>query len=306
MRGVATSAARGVCLAALAFAFALPSATAAPAPTAQAQADTLQKIRQANTVNIGVREASIPFSFLDEQKQPIGYSVDICLRVIDALKKEMKLPNLKVNYVPVSSANRIPAVVEGKVDMECGSTTNTADRQKQVAFAYTTFFAGIKILARKTDQINGGGGLEALSGKTVVLTRGTTADKMVRAANDERHLNMRLLAAMDHDESFRAVETGQAQAFVMDDVLLYSLMTKSGKPDFEVVGKFSVEPYAIMLRQNDAAFEKFVNGVLVNLFTSGDIFKIYDKWFNSKYIRMPMSHNLKEAFIMPNTYPAFP
>src|SRR5262249_24851560 len=154
------------------------------------------------------------------------YSVDLCLRVIDALKKEMKLPNLKVNYVPVTSANRIPAVVEGKVDMECGSTTNTADRQKQVAFAYTTFFAGIKILVRKSPRVSGGG-LEALSGKTVVLTRGTTADEMVRAANDERHLSMRLLAAMDHDESFRAVETNQAQAFVMDDVLLYSLITKS-------------------------------------------------------------------------------
>lgn len=266
--------------------------------------DTLQKIKQTNSINIGVRESSIPFSFLDEQKNPIGYSIDVCLRVIDAMKKDLKLPNLKINYVPVTSSNRIPAVVEGKVDMECGSTTNTVDRQKQVAFGYTTFIAGIKIVARKTAHVTG---LDSLIGKTVVLTRGTTAEKIVRTANDERRLNIRVIQSSDHDESFRAVQTGQADAFVMDDVLLYGLIAKAPKPDeFEVVGKFSVEPYAIMMRKNDPSFEKFVDMSLVNLFNSGEIHKIYERWFQSKYMKMPMSQNLKEAFIMPNTYPAFP
>src|SRR5438477_9462872 len=179
---------------------------------AQTASDTIKKIQKTNAILLGVRESSIPFSFLDESKQPVGYSVDVCLRVIDAMRKELKLPNLKVEYVPVTSANRIPAVVEGKVDMECGSTTNTADRQKQVTFAYTTFVAGIKIVAKKSAQIRG---LDNLVGKTVVLTKGTTAEKIVKAANDERRLNITVIQTNDHADSFKKVESGEAVAFVM-------------------------------------------------------------------------------------------
>lgn len=266
---------------------------------------TLVRIKKTNAVNIGVRDSSVPFSFLDERKQPVGYSIDLCVRVVESIRTELKLPRLQVNFVPVSSSTRIPAVVEGKIDLECGSTTNTRDRQRQVAFAYTTFVAGIKMVAKKSAKIRA---IEDLAGKTVVLTKGTTAEKIIDRANEERRLAIRKLASPDHAQSFQAVEENRAVAFVMDDVLLYGLIARSKSPgDYEVVGKYlSVEPYGIMLAKNDPTFERMVNNALVTMFNNGLARQIYEKWFNSRHMKVPMSQNLREAFAMPNTHPAWP
>jgi glutamate/aspartate transport system substrate-binding protein len=274
---------------------------AAPTPTI----DTLKRIRDTGVITLGVRETSVPFSFLDAQKQPQGYSVDLCLRVAEAVKAELKLPRLEVKYAPVSSANRIPALLEGKIDLECGSTTNTRDRQKQVAFAYTTFVAGIKMLAKTSSNITS---VEDLRGKNVVVTVGTTSEKIVKSMNDERVLKINIIESKDHGESFKAVDEGRAVAFPMDDVLLYGLISKSKKPDdFAVVGKYlSVEPYAIMMRRDEPQFERIVNRALIDLFQSGEIRRIYAKWFNTKDLTVPLNAYLKEAFQAPNTYPAWP
>jgi len=279
---------------------------AAPVPAlAPGQIDTLKRIRESGTILIGVREASVPFSFLDQNKSPQGYSVDICLKIADAIRTELKLPRLDVKFVPVSSANRIPALIEGKVDLECGSTTNTRDRQKQVAFAYTTFVAGIKMLAKKSSNINS---MEDLRGKTIVVTKGTTSETIMNVKNVEQSLKLNILVAADHNESFRMVDEGKAVAFPMDDVLLYGLISKSKKPDdYAVVGKYlSVEPYAIMMRKDEPQLERLVNKALSDLFASGEIRKLYAKWFSTRELTVPMNQILKEAFVAPNTYPAWP
>jgi glutamate/aspartate transport system substrate-binding protein len=276
----------------------------APAAAAE-RLDTLKRIRDSSTLTLGVREASVPFSFVDTQKQPQGYSVDLCLKIADAIKTELKLPRLDVRFVAVSSANRIAMVKDGKIDLECGSTTNTRDRQKDVAFAYTTFVAGIKMLAKKSSNI---ASVDDLRGKTVVVTRGTTSEKMMRQMNDDRILKLTIIEAKDHDESFAAVAADKAVAFPMDDVLLYGLISKAANPDeFAVVGRYlSVEPYAIMLRKDEPAFEKLVDRTLNDMFQSGEIRKLYARWFATRELTVPMSQYLKEAFAVPNTYPAWP
>ena len=291
---------------ALAAGIVIPAPTPAQDKVASAEhVDTLRRIRDSGSLTIGVREASVPFSFIDAQKQPQGYSIDLCLKVADAIKNELKLPRLDVRFLPVSSANRIAMVKDGKVDLECGSTTNTRERQKDVAFAYTTFVAGIKMLAKKSSNVNG---IEDLRGKTVVVTRGTTSEKMLKQMNEARVLKLTILEAKDHDESFAAVADGRAVAFPMDDVLLYGLISKSAKPDdFAVVGKYlSVEPYAIVLRKDEPAFERLVDRTLNEMFQSGEIRKVYARWFATKDLTVPINQYLREAFAVPNTYPAFP
>ncbi|MBS0322203.1 MAG: amino acid ABC transporter substrate-binding protein [Proteobacteria bacterium] len=281
---------------------ATPPAAQAPAP---APADTLKRIRDTGIILIGVREASVPFSYLDASKQPQGYSVDLCLRVAEAIKAELKMPKLEVRFVPVTSADRIAMVKNGNVDLECGSTTNTRDRQNDVAFAYTTFVAGIKMLAKKSSNINS---VDDLRGKTVVVTKGTTSEKMMNTLNNERLLHMTIKVSPDHDQSFKMVADGTAVAFPMDDVLLYGLISKSKNPDdYAVVGRYmSVEPYGIMMRKNDPAFERVVDHALNEMFQNGDARRIYAKWFATKDLTVPMNQYLREAFQTPNTYPAWP
>jgi glutamate/aspartate transport system substrate-binding protein len=281
------------------------AAPVAAAPAKVEKIDTLRRIRDTGALLVGVRETSVPFSFIDGQKQPQGYSVDLCLRVADAIKSDLKLPKLDVKFVPVSSSNRIPALLEGKIDLECGSTTNTRARQAQVAFAYTTFVAGIKMLAKKSSNVNS---VEDLRGKSVVVTKGTTSETIMKTMNDERLLKINLIVSNDHGDSFKAVSDGTAIAFPMDDVLLYGLISKSKNPDeFAVVGRYlSVEPYAIMLRKDEPQFEKIVNRALIDMFQSGEIRRIYAKWFNTKDLVVPLNQYLKEAFLAPNTYPAWP
>ena len=267
--------------------------------------DTLKRIKDSGAITIGVREASVPFSFIDAQKQPQGYSIDLCLRIADAVKSELKLQRLDVRFLPVTSSNRIAMVKTGKVDLECGSTTNTRDRQKDVAFAYTTFVAGIKMLAKKSSNITG---IDDLRGKTVVVTKGTTSEKMLKQMNEDRVLKLTILETSDHDKSFAAVADGRAVAFPMDDILLYGLISKASKPDdFAVVGGYlSVEPYGIMLRRDDPAFERLVDKTLNDLFQSGEVRRIYARWFATRELTVPMNQYLKEAFVIPNTYPAWP
>jgi len=278
---------------------------AATAKAEPGRIDTLRRIRETGTLLVGVRESSVPFSFVDAQGQPQGYSVDLCNRIADAIKSELKLARLETRYVSVTSANRIAAVKDGKVDLECGSTTNTKERQKDVAFAYTTFVAGIKMLARKSANV---AGIEDLRGKTIVVTKGTTSEKMMRQLDEERLLHLTIVESPDHNQSFRMVAEDKAVAFPMDDVLLYGLISKSAKPDeFAVVGRYlSVEPYGIVLRRDEPAFEKIVNRTLNEMFQSGEARKLYAKWFATRDLTVPMNQYLKEAFQVPNTFPAWP
>jgi glutamate/aspartate transport system substrate-binding protein len=260
--------------------------------------DTLKKIKDTGVVKIGNRDASIPLSYLDDKQQPVGYGVDICLKVVDAIKKELKMPNLKVEFVPVTSQTRIPILTGGNIDLECGSTTNSVERQKQVAFAPTYFMTGTKIIVKKSSGIKG---YDDLKGKTVVFTSGTTNERAMKAYSDEKKLGIHFIPSKDHAESFLAVETGRAAAFPMDDVILYGLRANAKNPnDFAVLGPFlSDDPYGIMMRKDDPQFKKVVDNAITALYKSGEITKIYHKWFESPIppkginLKMPMSDSLK-------------
>ncbi|HEX4858584.1 MAG TPA: amino acid ABC transporter substrate-binding protein [Usitatibacteraceae bacterium] len=272
---------------------------AAPA-LAQELTGTLKKVKDSGTITIGHRESSIPFSYLDEKQQPIGYSMDLCAAIVEEVKKELMLPTLTVKMNPVTSQTRIPLMANGTVDLECGSTTNNLTRQKQVSFAPVTFVTGTKLLVKKSAKIKS---YKDLKNKTVVVTQGTTNERVIKALSDKDNLNIKFLNAKDHAESFLTVESGRAAAFSMDDVLLYGLVAKAKKPkDFEVVGDYlSYDPYGIMYRKNDEDFGVVIRRALANLMRSGEINKIYDKWFVGKLpsgetIGMPMSPLLKTGF----------
>ena len=277
---------------------------AAPA-AGQELTGTLKKIKDTGVVKIGHRDASIPFSYLDDKQRPIGYGVDICLKIVDAIKAELKMPKLKIEYVPVTSQTRIPILTGGNIDMECGSTTNSVERQKQVAFAPTYFMTGTKLIVKKSSGVKG---YDDLKGKTVVFTQGTTNERAMKAYNDEKKLGINFIPAKDHAESFLAVETGRAVAFPMDDILLYGLRASAKNPaDYEIVGEFlSDDPYGIMLRKDDPAFKKLVDKTVTGLYKSGEINKIYARWFQSKIppkginLGFPMSDALKELVKKPN------
>ncbi len=266
---------------------------------AQELTGTLKKIKDSGTITIGYRETSIPFSYLNEQQQPVGYSMDLCAVIVEEVKKELNLAQLTVKYNPVTPQTRIPLMANGTIDLECGSTTNTLTRQKQVAYAPTTFITGTKLLVKKSSKIRS---YKDLKNKTVVVTQGTTNERIIKALSDKENLNIKFLNAKDHGESFLTVESGRAVAFSMDDILLYGLIAKAKKPkDFEVVGEFlSYDPYGIMFRKNDDDFGLVARRALANLFRSGDIVKIYNKWFLEKLpsgqsMGVPMSPLLKAA-----------
>ena len=270
----------------------------------QTVTETLKKIKESGTVVIGHRDASIPFSYLDDKQQPIGYSMDICMKVVEALKAELQMPNLQVKMNPVTSATRIPLMQNGTIDLECGSTTNNLERQKQVAFAVTTFVTANRLMAKKASNIKT---LDDMKGKTIVSTSGTTNIKQITELNAQRNLGMNILTAKDHAESFLMVETGRAVAFAMDDILLYSLVASAKKPeDFMITPEaLSVEPYGMMLRKDDAAFKKIVDNAIIGLFKSGEINQLYTKWFLSPIppkninLNVAMSDALKKAIANP-------
>jgi glutamate/aspartate transport system substrate-binding protein len=274
------------------------------ASSAAAQEGTLKKIKDSGSITIGHRDASVPFSYYDDKQQPVGYSMDLCARVVEAVKKELNLPNLKVNYQLVTSANRIPLMANGTIDLECGSTTNNLARQEQVWFATTHFVTANRFVSKKSAKI---GKLADLKGKTIVSTAGTTNIKQITEINGEQKLGMNIISANGHAEAFQMVETGRAVAFVMDDILLYSLVAQSRSPKDYVISAeaLSVEPYGIMLRKDDAAFKKVVNGAITALYKSGEINQIYDKWFQKPVppkninLNVPMSPQFKKVISNP-------
>jgi glutamate/aspartate transport system substrate-binding protein len=284
-------------------AFALLSGLAAAlalATTVSAQEGTLKKIKDSGSITIGHRDASVPFSYYDDKQQPVGYAMDLCHRVVEAVKSELKMPNLKVNYQLVTSANRIPLMANGTIDLECGSTTNNLARQEQVWFATTHFVTANRFVTKKSANIKK---LADLKGKTIVSTAGTTNIKQITEINSQQNLGMNIISANGHPEAFQMVETGRAVAFVMDDILLYSLVAQSRSPGDYVISSeaLSVEPYGIMVRKDDAAFKKVVNTALNNVYKSGEINKIYEKWFQKPVppkninLNVPMSAQFKKV-----------
>jgi glutamate/aspartate transport system substrate-binding protein len=268
------------------------------------ESGTLKKIKEKGTIVLGVRDSSIPFSYLDDKQSYQGYSIDLCMKIVSAVQKHLGLASLNVTMNPVTSATRIPLMANGTIDLECGSTTNNLERQKQVAFAPTTFVTANRLLAKKSSNVNS---LDDMKGKTLVSTAGTSNLKQVTELNAARGLGMNILPAKDHAESFLMVETGRAVAFAMDDILLASLAANSKVPsDYSITKEaLSVEPYGIMLRKDDPAFKKVVDEAIANVFKSGDINRIYAKWFQSPIppkginLNVPMSKELQAVIAKP-------
>jgi glutamate/aspartate transport system substrate-binding protein len=281
-------------------------AACALAGTAVAQEGTLKKIKDTGSITIGHRDASIPFSYYDDRQQPIGYSMDLCARIVEAVKSELKMPKIDVKYQLVTSANRIPLMANGTIDLECGSTTNNLERQKQVWFTITHFVTANRFVAKKSAKLNQ---LEDLKGKTVVSTAGTTNIKQITELNTQKNLGANIISANGHPEAFLMVETGRAAAFVMDDILLYSLVATSKNPGDYAISRdaLSVEPYGFMLRKDDTAFKKVVDAAMTNIYKSGEINKIYEKWFQKPIppknvnLNLPMGEQLKRVVAKPTS-----
>ena len=282
------------------------AATAGFAVTSVAQEGTLKKIKDSGSITIGHRDASVPFSYYDDKQQPVGYSLDLCAKIVDAIKSELKMPKLEVKYQLITSANRIPLMANGTIDLECGSTTNNLARQEQVWFSVTTYVTANRFVSKRASNINS---LADLKGKTVVSTAGTTNIKQITEINAAQNLGMNVLSANGHPEAFRMVETGRALAFVMDDILLYGLVAQSPSPKDYVISSeaFSIEPYGLMVRKDDKAFKKVVDDALIRCFKSGEINAIYDKWFQKPIpprgvnLNLPMSAQMKKVIANPTS-----
>jgi glutamate/aspartate transport system substrate-binding protein len=276
---------------------------------AVAAADTLAKVRESGTLVMGIRESSIPLSYLDDRQQPVGYHIDICHRIVDAVKQELKLPKLAVQYQPVTSQNRIPLVTNGTVDLECGSTTNNEARRRQVDFAVTTFVTNVRMAVKKDSGITS---LSQLGGKPVATTTGTTSVQLMRAHEKGKGVNFREVYGRDHADSFLMLESDRAVAFVMDDNLLAGLIATSKSPDrYAIVGEvLNVEPIAIMLRKDDPKLKKIADDTIKGLMKSGELEKLYTRWFMSPIpprnvnMNFPMSDLLKQLIKEPSDAPA--
>src|SRR3954464_4813413 len=280
------------------------AAALAFATAATAQEGTLQKIKSSGSITIGHRDASIPFSYYDDKQQVVGYAVDLCHRIVDAVKTELKMPKLETKYQLVTSANRIPLMANGTIDLECGSTTNNLARQKEVSFTITHFVTANRWVSKKSAKLKS---LNDLKGKTIVSTAGTTNIKQITEINAAQNLGMNIISANGHPEAFQMVETGRAAAFAMDDILLASLVASSRSPgEYHISSEAtSVEPYGIMLRKDDPAFKKVVDAAMVNTYKSGAINAIYSKWFEKPVppknvnLTRPMSAAFKKVVAKP-------
>ena len=266
---------------------------------------TLKKIKDSGTITLGHRDASIPFSYLgNDPRQPVGYSHDLQLKAVEAIKQELGMPELKVRYNLVTSQTRIPLVQNGTVDLECGSTTNNVERQQQVDFSVGIFEVGTRLLTKKTSGVSD---FADLKGKNVVTTAGTTSERLLKAMNADQQMGMNIISAKDHGESFLMLESSRAVAFMMDDALLYGEMAKAKKPaDWAVVGTpQSFEIYGCMLRKGDLAFKQVVDRAITNTFSSGDIHAIYATWFQQPVppkgltLNFPMSAELQKLIANP-------
>ena len=283
----------------------LAAIVSGPAMAQQASA-TLDKIKQTGVVTIGYREASIPFSYLDNNQKSVGFAMDICAKVVEAIQKQPGMEKVKVNFTPVTSATRIPLIANGTVDLECGSTTNNVERQKQVAFTNTHYLTASRFVSKKDAKLNT---IADLAGKQVVSTGGTTNIGQLTAVNAEKNLGIRIMSAKDHAEAFLLVETGRAAAFVMDDILLSSLIAGSKSPGDYVISEdaFSLpEPYGIMLRRDDPGFKAVVDKATADLYKSPEMATLYAKWFTSPIpprnlnLNIPLSPAMDKMFKQPN------
>lgn len=270
---------------------------------------TLKKVKETGVITLGIRESSFPLSYLDAEQKPVGYHIDICNRIADAVKAKLALGKLEVKHQAVTSQNRIPLVVNGTVDLECGSTTNNADRQKQVAFAPNTFVTNVRMAVKKASGIKD---LDNLGGKPVATTTGTTSVQLMRSHEKGKNIDFKEVYGKDHADSFLMLETDRAVAFVMDDNLLAGLIASAKAPnDYAIVGTaLSVEPIAIMLRKDDPQFKALVDDTVKTLAKSGELNKLYTKWFllpippKGVNMNFQMSEPLKALMASPNDNPA--
>ena len=261
---------------------------------------TLKKIKDSRAVVIGYREASLPFSYLNAAGRPIGYSIDLCLEIVDQAKDALGIDEVAIRYVPVTPENRIDMVASGKVDLECGSTTSNLERQKRVAFSPVIFVSGTKFMVRRPTKARS---YLDLKDKTVAVTAGTTNERAIKVLSDKRKLGIRFAVAKDHDQAFALLEKGKADAFATDDVLLYGLIAKSGRAkEFQVVGDFlSYDPYGIMYRKGDPEFDAVVKAAFERLATSRELEQIYNTWFlrtlpTGERLNLAMSAQLRDIF----------
>ena len=287
---------------------ALAAFVAAPA-VAQELTGTLKKIKDTNTITLGHRDTSIPFSYYDDKQNVVGYAMDICMKIVDAVKAELKMPNLQVKLNPVTSATRIPLMANGTIDLECGSTTNNAERQKQVSFTITHFLTATRVVSKKTANLKSA---DDMKGKTMVSTSGTTNIKQLTDLNTSKNMGMNIIPANGHPEAFQMVETGRAVGFAMDDILLYSLVAQARNPSEYVISDWALslpEPYGIMMRRDDPAFKKVVDSAMTRLYKSGEAAKIYDRWFlkpippKNINLNFPLSAQMKKLFGNPTDSP---
>ncbi|NDJ58467.1 amino acid ABC transporter substrate-binding protein [Enterobacteriaceae bacterium 4M9] len=280
------------------------SAFAAEQP-ATPDSGTLAKIAKNGVIVVGHRESSVPFSYYDNQQKVVGYSQDYSNAIVEAIKKQLNKPDLQVKLIPITSQNRIPLLQNGTYDFECGSTTNNLERQKQAAFSDTIFVVGTRLLVKKGSDVKDFGDLK---GKAVVVTSGTTSEVLLHKLNDEKKLDMRIISAKDHGDSFRTLESGRAYGFMMDDALLAGERAKAKKPDnWDIVGTpQSKEAYGCMLRKDDPAFKKVVDDTIAQIQTSGEAAKWFDKWFKNPIppknlnLNFALSDDMKALFKQPN------
>jgi glutamate/aspartate transport system substrate-binding protein len=273
-----------------------------------AQEGTLEKIAELGEISVGHRDGAVPFSYYDDQQRPIGYAMDLCAKVVDAIKLKLDEPDLKVSYLPVTGATRMPLLANGTIDMECGTTTNNAERQRQVSFSNTYFVAGVRMLSKKSAPIET---MADAKGKTVVTLAGTTSVKVISDINAAQDLGLNVLSVKDLAEGMLTLQTERAVALIFDDVSIAGAAATSKNPDDFVMSAepLSVEPYGIMLRRNDEAFKALVNTTLDELYASGEINAIYDKWFVQAIaprginMNFPMSSQLKKVIAQPTDDP---
>jgi glutamate/aspartate transport system substrate-binding protein len=274
-------------------------------PSAAQETGTLKKIRDTGEIVLGVRDASIPFSYADDSGQSIGYSIDLCMRVVDHLRQTLKMPGLKARQQLVTSANRVPLVLNGTVDLECGSTVNNIERQKTVAFSLTTFIVNTKFIGKSSSGIQK---LADLKGKTVSVTGGTNTMQKITAINKQMNLDLSIINGKDHAESFLLLTNDRVAAFSEDDILLAGLAATSQTPTgfrlIPIEGMLA-DPYALMMRRDDPQFKAAVDAALRDVFASGDVQRIYDKWFlrpippRNVVLNFPMGDQLRRVLAKP-------
>jgi glutamate/aspartate transport system substrate-binding protein len=275
-------------------------------PAVAQETGTLKKMRDTGEIVLGVRDASIPFSYADDTGQSIGYSVDLCMRVVDHLRQTLKMPGLKVRQQLVTSANRVPLLVNGTVDLECGSTVNNIERQKTVAFSLTTFIVNTKFIVKASSSIRK---LADLKGKTVAVTGGTNTMQKITALSKQMNLDLSVINGKDHAESFLLLTTDRVAAFSEDDILLAGLAATSQTPNgFRLISidGMLADPYALMMRRDDPQFKAAVDAALRGVFASGEIQSLYDKWFvrpippHNVVLNFPMGEQLKRVIAKPS------